>query len=158
MGLHQHLFGHWYHYKEGTVDWPALQQSCRPIRLASRLSCTVSGAGLPARRANTLVQHSAHLPAAPEGDSWIVDLPGELGNRAHQHRHRACPAQLGDSAQDQSRRPISQRCRLPQPPAPGHHHPAATGPRCLEVPRAGLDRSSPRCGTADTAERTLRAQ
>ena len=34
LGLQQQLFGHWHHYKEGKIDWPALQQSCRPIRQA----------------------------------------------------------------------------------------------------------------------------
>ena len=34
LGLQQQLFGRWYHYKEETIDWPALQQSCRPIRQA----------------------------------------------------------------------------------------------------------------------------
>ena len=32
LGLQQQLFGHWHHYKEGTIDWPALQQDCWPIR------------------------------------------------------------------------------------------------------------------------------
>ncbi|QPN65277.1 IS66 family transposase [Synechococcus sp. CBW1006] len=32
LGLQQQLFGHWHRYKEGKIDWPALQQSCRPIR------------------------------------------------------------------------------------------------------------------------------
>ena len=34
LGLQQQLFGHWHHYREGKIDWPALQQSCRPIRQA----------------------------------------------------------------------------------------------------------------------------
>ncbi|QPN69124.1 IS66 family transposase [Synechococcus sp. CBW1108] len=32
LGLQQQLFGHWHNYKQGKIDWPALQQSCRPIR------------------------------------------------------------------------------------------------------------------------------
>ncbi|QPN71316.1 IS66 family transposase [Synechococcus sp. CBW1108] len=32
LGLQQQLFGHWHNYKEGKIDWPALQQSCLPIR------------------------------------------------------------------------------------------------------------------------------
>jgi transposase len=32
LGLQQQLFAHWHHYKDGTIDWPALQQGCRPIR------------------------------------------------------------------------------------------------------------------------------
>ncbi len=32
LGLQQQLFGHWHRYKEGKIDWPALQQSCLPIR------------------------------------------------------------------------------------------------------------------------------
>ena len=109
LGLQQQLFGHWHRYKEGTIDWPALQQSCLPIRQAfEATSAAGGGAGLPARRANALGQHSAHLPAAPEGDRWVVDLPGDRGNRAHQQRRRTCPAPVGDSAQDQPWRPISQ--------------------------------------------------
>jgi transposase len=34
LGLQQKLFGHWHHYKDGTIDWPALQQRCRLIRKA----------------------------------------------------------------------------------------------------------------------------
>ena len=34
LGLQQQLFAHWHHYKEGTIDWSALQQSCLPIRQA----------------------------------------------------------------------------------------------------------------------------
>ena len=34
LGLQQQLFCHWHHYREGKIDWPALQQSCRPIRQA----------------------------------------------------------------------------------------------------------------------------
>jgi len=34
LGLQQQLFGHWHRYKDGTIDWPALQQRCRPIRQA----------------------------------------------------------------------------------------------------------------------------
>ncbi|NDC14631.1 MAG: hypothetical protein EBZ76_05465 [Synechococcaceae bacterium WB9_2_170] len=32
--LQRQLFGHWHRYKDGTIDWPALQQGCRPIRQA----------------------------------------------------------------------------------------------------------------------------
>ena len=32
--MQQQLFGLWHRYKEGKIDWPALQQSCRPIRQA----------------------------------------------------------------------------------------------------------------------------
>jgi transposase len=32
MALQQQLFGHWHRYKDGTIDWPDLQQRCRPIR------------------------------------------------------------------------------------------------------------------------------
>jgi len=34
LELQQQLFGHWHRYKDGTIDWPALQQRCRPIRQA----------------------------------------------------------------------------------------------------------------------------
>ena len=34
LGLQQQLFDHWHRYKDDTIDWPALQQSCRPIRQA----------------------------------------------------------------------------------------------------------------------------
>ena len=34
LQLQQQLFGHWHRYKDGTIDWPALQQSCQPIRQA----------------------------------------------------------------------------------------------------------------------------
>jgi transposase len=38
LGLQQQLFGHWHRYKEGKIGWPALQQSCRPIRQAFEAS------------------------------------------------------------------------------------------------------------------------
>ena len=34
LELQQQLFGHWHRYKDGTTDWPNLQQHCRPIRQA----------------------------------------------------------------------------------------------------------------------------
>jgi transposase len=34
LGLQQQLFDHWHRYKDGTIDWPALQHRCRPIRQA----------------------------------------------------------------------------------------------------------------------------
>ena len=34
LELQQQLFSHWHDYKDGTIDWPALQQRCRPIRQA----------------------------------------------------------------------------------------------------------------------------
>jgi hypothetical protein len=32
LALQQQLLGHWHRYKDGTIDWNQLQQSCRPIR------------------------------------------------------------------------------------------------------------------------------
>ena len=32
LDLQQQLFEHWHRYKDGTIGWPALQHSCRPIR------------------------------------------------------------------------------------------------------------------------------
>ena len=40
LGLQQQIFGHWHHYKEGKIDWPALQQDCRPIRQAFEPRCS----------------------------------------------------------------------------------------------------------------------
>ena len=34
LDLQQQLFDHWHLYKDGTIDWSALQQRCRPIRQA----------------------------------------------------------------------------------------------------------------------------
>ena len=34
LGLQQQVFDHWHRYKDGTIDWPALQHSCRPIHQA----------------------------------------------------------------------------------------------------------------------------
>lgn len=34
LGLQQQLFAHWHQWKNGTIDWPSLQQGCRPIRQA----------------------------------------------------------------------------------------------------------------------------
>jgi transposase len=32
LELQRQLFGHWHRYKDGTIDWPGLQQACGPIR------------------------------------------------------------------------------------------------------------------------------
>jgi hypothetical protein len=32
LELQRQLFDHWHRYKEGAIDWPSLQQACRPIR------------------------------------------------------------------------------------------------------------------------------
>jgi transposase len=32
LELQRQLFAHWHRYKEGTIDWPTLQQACEPIR------------------------------------------------------------------------------------------------------------------------------
>ena len=34
LGLQRKLFEQWRLYKDGSIDWPVLQQSCKPIRLA----------------------------------------------------------------------------------------------------------------------------
>ena len=34
LGLQQQLFEQWHLYRDGSIDWPVLQQSCRQIRLA----------------------------------------------------------------------------------------------------------------------------
>ena len=34
LGLQQQVFDHWHRYKDGTIDWSALQHRCRPIRQA----------------------------------------------------------------------------------------------------------------------------
>jgi transposase len=34
LGLQQQLFEHWHQWKDGSIDWPTLQQACRPIQLA----------------------------------------------------------------------------------------------------------------------------
>ena len=38
LGLQQQLFVHWHRYKDGSIDWPALQQSYRPIRQAFEIT------------------------------------------------------------------------------------------------------------------------
>jgi hypothetical protein len=34
LALQQQLFAQWHRYKDGTIDWPTLQQACGPIRQA----------------------------------------------------------------------------------------------------------------------------
>jgi transposase len=34
LDLQRQLFDHWHYYKDGTIDWSTLQQSCGPIRQA----------------------------------------------------------------------------------------------------------------------------
>jgi transposase len=34
LDLQRQLFDHWLHYKDGTINWPGLQQRCQPIRQA----------------------------------------------------------------------------------------------------------------------------
>jgi len=33
LALQQQLFEHWHHWRDGRIDWPQLQQSCRAIRV-----------------------------------------------------------------------------------------------------------------------------
>ena len=150
LGLQQQLFDHWHRYKHGTIDWHALQQSCRDHVAAG------GGTGSSARRANAMGENSAHRSADPAAGRWSLDLPGDPWNRADQQCRRACPAPVGDSAQDQPWRPIPPGSDLPQPPAHRHDHPQATGPRCLAVPGAGLDCPSPRWGDAVTVAGSLK--
>ena len=86
---------------------------------------------------------------------WAVNA-ARFGEASHQQCCRSSPAPVGDSAQDQPWRPIPPWRDLPQPPAHGQHHPAATGPRYLAVPGAGLDWPSPRRGDAITTTGSLR--
>jgi hypothetical protein len=34
LGLQQQLFAQWHQWKDAAIDWPTLQQDCRPIRQA----------------------------------------------------------------------------------------------------------------------------
>ncbi|MEY4358864.1 MAG: hypothetical protein RLZZ631_350 [Cyanobacteriota bacterium] len=34
LELQRQLFGHWHRYRDGTIDWPALQQRCQSLRQA----------------------------------------------------------------------------------------------------------------------------
>ncbi|MCX5954484.1 MAG: transposase [Cyanobacteria bacterium] len=34
LDLQRQLFDHWHRYKDGTINWPGLQQRCQPIRQA----------------------------------------------------------------------------------------------------------------------------
>jgi len=38
LELQRQLFEQWHRYRDGSIDWPVLQQSCRPIRLAFEAS------------------------------------------------------------------------------------------------------------------------
>jgi transposase len=51
LELQQQLFEQWHRYKGGSIDWPVLQQSCRPIRLAFETTLQqVVELGTPAHR------------------------------------------------------------------------------------------------------------
>jgi transposase len=86
LDLQRQVFDHWHLYRVGTIGWPALQQSCRPIRQAfeATLQRVVGGAGLRAGRANTVGQDGPHLPANPAAGRWPLDLSGDPWNRADQ--------------------------------------------------------------------------
>jgi transposase len=38
LGLQRRLVYHWHRYKDGTINWPALRERCRPIRQAFEAS------------------------------------------------------------------------------------------------------------------------
>jgi hypothetical protein len=143
LDLQQQLFGCW--------------QPADPSGLC-RHAAAGGGSGLQSRGTNAVGQNGAHLPAIAATQRCPVDFSHDRGHRAHQQRGGACPAPVGDSAQDQPWRPVPPGCDLPQPPAHSHHHPAATGARCLAVPGAGLDRSSPRRGDALATAGALNSQ
>ena len=73
-----------------------------------------------------------------------LDLPGTPRRGTHQQHRREGPAPFGGSTQDQTWRPIRQKCDLPQPVAHGDGHPQASGPGPLELVGTGLDCPSPR--------------
>jgi transposase len=77
LALQQQLFSHWHHYKDGTIDWHALQQSCRPIRQAFETSLQrVVGLGYQrgertpwAKTVRTCQRSCSRWPMA-SGPSW----------------------------------------------------------------------------------------
>jgi hypothetical protein len=84
LGLQRQLFGHWHrHNKNGSIDWPALQQSCRPIRQAfeATLQRVVELSCQRSERDRTPWASTGRtcLPAAPEGGRWVMDLPDDRG-------------------------------------------------------------------------------
>jgi transposase len=131
LSLQRQLFGHWHRYnKNGPIDWPGLQQRCRPIRQAfeATLQRVVELSCQRSERDRTpwasMVRTCQQLLKVADGLWTFVMIEG---NRAHQQRRCAGAAPVGDSTQDQSRRPIGQWCRLPDPPAHGHNHPQQQG-------------------------------
>ncbi|MFM9103681.1 MAG: IS66 family transposase, partial [Cyanobium sp.] len=90
LGLQQQLFGHWHSYKDGTIDWSALQETCRPIRQAfvATLQQVVElgyqrGERTPwAKTVRTCQQ----ILQVADGLWTFLDLPGDPGSRAYEQR------------------------------------------------------------------------
>ncbi len=156
MALQKQLFVQWHQWKDGTIDWDQLQQSCRPIRLQFEGTLQrVVDLGF-ARKERTPWAQTVHtfqqLLQRKEALWTFLDHPGiEPTNNAAERALRQSVIQRKISLGVQS----EQRCHLPQPIAHGYHHPQATGPGYLAVPGAGLDLPSPRRADAIAADGSL---
>jgi hypothetical protein len=93
---------------------------------------------------------ACHCRPAPGGQNPILDVDASvfMGNiclvaqvdEVFSVGVRALYQPIDDTEKDQSRRSISQQCRLFQGPATAYHHAATKERRYLGVPRTGLDR------------------
>ena len=87
LGLQQQLFGQSHRYKDGTIDWLALQQGCQPIRQAFQawLQRVVELGYQQGERtplASTLRASQQFLRV----NRWVVDLPRDRGDRSYLQR------------------------------------------------------------------------
>jgi hypothetical protein len=157
------LFGQWHRYKDGTIDWPTLQQGCRPIQLAFvatlqrvvELDCQRGERTPWAKTIGTCRQ----LLQLTDGLWTFLEIKGieptnnaalnevfSVGVRALrpsviQRKIRDLPS---NSHGVQSRQGAICRSR-------GHHNPATTRPGYLAVSGTGMDCPSPQRGDAITA-------
>ncbi|WP_396122331.1 transposase [Cyanobium sp. ATX 6A2] len=144
LDLQRQLFDHWHRYKSRTIDWSALQQSCRPTRQAfeAMLQRVVElgyqrGEQTPwAKTVRTCLQ----ILQLADGLWTFLETEGiEPTNNAAERALRQSVIQR----KIQSWLPVPPGSDLPQPPAHRHDQPQETGPLCLGVPGASLDCPSP---------------
>ncbi len=76
LALQQQLFAQWHHYKDGTIDWPTLQQACGPIRqtFVARLQRVVELGHRRGERTPCPPQPVWPLRGGTGGLSWRVEL------------------------------------------------------------------------------------
>jgi hypothetical protein len=156
LSLQQQLLHHWHRYNDDSSECTTLQQvsrSARPLRPGCSGSCSWATSGAS--------EHRGLTRSAPASKSSIWPMALGPFYRLRVLRLPTTPLSVPCVGRCLSAR--SAMASYPAgsdllPPAHRHHQPQATGPRCLEVLRAGLGCPLPWRVDPVTAARPLNQQ